>query len=150
MNLTIREYIGEDISFYLEGEVDAFQSTYPGLTITEELKKELKDNVVRSISSGVSKGYTAVTHEPVGFIILETQYIFNIPTGYVENIYVKDDARNKGYGRKLLKFAEDICKKNGLRILQLDVSIHHQAALKLYKSEGYSVASYRMEKNIAL
>ena len=150
MDLTIREFESEDIDLYLEGEVDAFQLTYPGLSVTEEMKKEFKDHVERSISSGTSTGFTAVANNPIGFIILGTQYIYTVPAGYVENIYIKEEERNKGYGRKLLKFAEEYCKNNGLNILQLDVSIHHQAALKLYKSEGYSVANYRMEKNIAL
>ena len=68
--------------------------------------------------------------------------------GYIENIYVAKEHRKKGYGRQLLDFSVEHCKKQGFNILQLDVSIHHKAALSLYESEGFTFANYRMEKII--
>ncbi len=149
MSVRIRSYIQDDLNFYLEGEVAAYQLSYPGLTVNDELKSEMRDHVRRSISSKSSIGFTAVTDQPVGFIILSVQYMHDIETGYLENIYVRDSVRQKGYARKLLNHAEDYCRSCGFRILQLDVTVHHPAAIELYESEGFGVASYRMEKNIA-
>ena len=148
MEFKIRTFIEDDIDLYEEGEVDAFQLTYPGLTITAELRNALKENVIRSISSQYSEGFTAMLGKPIGFIILSTQYIHELPVGYIDNIYIKEEHRNQGYGHKLLLFAQRYCCEKGYRILQLDVSIHHKSALKLYETEGFTVASYRMEKNI--
>ncbi len=150
MEIEIRAFVEDDMELYLEGEIDSFRLTYPGLTIGAELEKELKENVLHSFAHRTSEGFTAITSNPIGFIILSTQYIFNIPVGYVENIYVKEEERSKGYGRKLLIFAQDYFREKGYRVLQLDVTVHHRSALRLYETEGFQVGGYRMEKNIAL
>lgn len=150
MEPNIREYIDEDIDFYLQGEIEAFQSTYPGISVTKDMKKEFKDNVLRSVVSGASKGFTLEDKRPIGFVMLATQNVFNTPVGYIENIYVIKEVRNKGFGRRLLKFAEEFCRKEGCGILQLDVSVYHKAAFKLYESEGFAITSYKMEKIIAI
>lgn len=150
MNLTIRKFNKKDIGLYLEGEIDAFKSTYPSLSITSKMKNEFKDHLLHSFYSEASIGYTAELEQPIGLVIISTQTVYTIPTAYIENIYINEENRNKGYARELLAFSEKTCRENGYNILQLDVSSHNKSALELYQSEGFTPAGYRMEKNIAL
>ena len=151
MDIHFRSFQEEDIDLYAQGQEEAFSSSYPGITITEQFKSELRGHVLRSIGTNASVGITAMLkQQPIGFLMLGTQYLQDLPVGYIENIFVREEYRKRGYGAKLLDAAEKHFRENGYRILQLDVSVHNHEALSLYRAHGYAVGSYLMEKNIAL
>lgn len=62
-------------------------------------------------------------------------------SAYISNVFVREDARGRGMGKELLKGVEDLVRaqqeKDGFS-LSLDVHTRNQAALRLYRSCGYT------------
>lgn len=57
-----------------------------------------------------------------------------LETKSLASLYIKHDLISKGYGKKLLQFAEEFARKNGVDELKLDSSAF---AFDFYKSKGY-------------
>ncbi|TRO47724.1 N-acetyltransferase [Candidatus Bathyarchaeota archaeon] len=70
----------------------------------------------------------------------------------IETIDVDPSFKNRGIGLKLLKAAEVEMKRRGMRWSQLEVSEGNEAALKVYKTAGYTFKErlegyYKFEHN---
>ncbi|MCS6860761.1 MAG: GNAT family N-acetyltransferase, partial [Abditibacteriales bacterium] len=68
--------------------------------------------------------------------------------GYVNNVYVIPEARGQGLGRLMMEFTEQHFRQRGITRIRLTVTASNEAAVNLYKSQGYITARYEMEKNI--
>ena len=73
------------------------------------------------------------------FVLIDNNQIVGYLAMFLESkslasLYVKHDVISKGYGKKLLQFAEEFAKKNGVDELKLDSSTY---AFNFYKSQGY-------------
>lgn len=55
----------------------------------------------------------------------------------ITTIAVREDARNSGIGRKLLRELKAVCRKRGVSALYLEVRESNAAARHLYESEGF-------------
>lgn len=62
---------------------------------------------------------------------------------HVDGLAVHPDFRRRGVGRALLQLAEREARKLNRRWLSLRVTVANEAAVKLYKSEGYCPAHHR-------
>ncbi|MCB8822534.1 GNAT family N-acetyltransferase [Microvirga rosea] len=64
----------------------------------------------------------------------------------LDNIAVKPEVQGKGYGRRLLAFAEDEARRHGLRRVRLYTNVLMVENLSLYSSLGY-IETHRGEQN---
>ncbi len=90
-------------------------------------------------SSGQTVGYVWIGLERQG------------PAGggaWIYDIEVSDSHRGKGYGRALLKAAEEQTLKNGVSKLGLNVFGSNKIARSLYESAGYDITQIQMSKNL--
>jgi len=93
------------------------------------------DEILNSIST---KLFVAlVEHNIVGTYTL---VIFRIPTGAtarIEDVVVEEKWRGKGVGKKMMKHAIELVKKEG--IFKIELTSHHSRieANKLYQSLGF-------------
>lgn len=93
------------------------------------------DEILNSIST---KLFVAlVEHNIVGTYTL---VIFRIPTGAtarIEDVVVEEKWRGKGIGKKMMKHAIELVKKEG--IFKIELTSHHSRieANKLYQSLGF-------------
>ena len=55
----------------------------------------------------------------------------------LRRMYVALDARRRGIARRMLAFAEDVCRAEGVTELHLSTSELQQQALALYRNAGY-------------
>ncbi|MGN0550938.1 MAG: ribosomal protein S18-alanine N-acetyltransferase [Acutalibacteraceae bacterium] len=62
---------------------------------------------------------------------------------YIANLAVHPDFRRKGIARQLLQTAEGLSLGMGCRFISLEVRKSNNAAISLYKSEGFKTAGYR-------
>ena len=69
-------------------------------------------------------------------------------SGFIYDIFVKEELRGKGIGKQLIAKAENYCRERRLTKLSLMVSAHNQPALKLYASTGFKKGQILMEKEI--
>lgn len=63
----------------------------------------------------------------------------------LQKLYLDDSAKGKGYGKELMKLAEDWARSAGYRNLYLETHSNLSAALHLYEKMGYR----RIEKPCA-
>ena len=99
---------------------------------------------------GAGKGYLAVVQDK------DENSLF------LSKIYVLKSARGCGYGRKLLAYAENLCREQGLKTIWLTVNKNNTASIAWYLEMGFSktgpivqdigngfvMDDYRMEKCI--
>ena len=55
----------------------------------------------------------------------------------LQKIYLKDEVKGKGYGKKLMAFLEDRAKSNGYEKVYLETHSCLKEAISLYKKLGY-------------
>lgn len=64
---------------------------------------------------------------------------FGKPCIWIEDLYIKDEYRNKGIGSKFFKFIEE---KYPNTIMRLEVEESNEAALHVYKKAGFKILPY--------
>jgi ribosomal protein S18 acetylase RimI-like enzyme len=87
--------------------------------------------------------------EPVGRIWLSTEH----PKGtadcaFLYDIEVDGPHRGKGYGRALLRAAEEAARSRGVSALELNVFGGNTTAIALYESAGYVVVQQQMRTRL--
>ncbi|HRV60907.1 MAG TPA: GNAT family N-acetyltransferase, partial [Solirubrobacterales bacterium] len=74
-----------------------------------------------------------------GFV--QTRFRLSVWTGaedaWLEDLFVEESARGKGYGRALVEAAVERARSRGCDRIQLDVNQANVNALKLYESCGF-------------
>lgn len=64
------------------------------------------------------------------------------PSGVVEDVVVDSAYRSMGIGKKMMKFAMDICRKNDCYKLTLSSNIHRDRAHDFYERIGFKKHGY--------
>jgi len=68
--------------------------------------------------------------------------------GYIDDIFVLKNFRNKKIGRCLIKEFIKILKQNRIRKCRLGVNLKNKKAINLYKKLGFKIKHYEMDKTI--
>ena len=66
--------------------------------------------------------------------------------GYIYDIFVKEEYRGKGIGKKLLEKAESYCRGKRYSRVLLMVSVNNVGAIKLYSETGFKAEQTYMGK----
>jgi len=69
--------------------------------------------------------------------------------GYLDDLYIKKEYRNKSYGKGLVNTLLKHFKDNGAKYSSLDVDIINPSAIKLYESFGFKKTKYKMQKKLS-
>ncbi|WP_251178472.1 GNAT family N-acetyltransferase [Adlercreutzia agrestimuris] len=77
--------------------------------------------------AGNRVGYTGGHEEP------ETNRFF------ISKIYLRSDARGKGYARATVNFYNKLCHTRGLSAMYLTVNKHNELGVRAYKGTGFEV-----------
>ncbi|MEV4637459.1 GNAT family N-acetyltransferase [Actinoplanes sp. NPDC049548] len=67
---------------------------------------------------------------------------------YVYDIAVDEGLRRSGYGRAIMRAAEEECRGRGVVSIGLNVFAQNTAARRLYEQEGYELTSLQMRKRL--
>jgi ribosomal protein S18 acetylase RimI-like enzyme len=77
--------------------------------------------------------------------VCQLRYRLSVWTGtddcWLEDLYVREEARGGGVGRSLVEGAVERARARGCRRIQLDVNEQNSEALALYSSAGFSTES---------
>lgn len=68
--------------------------------------------------------------------------------GRVEHIFVDEQHRNKGLGKRLMQAVESYFREQGIGKIKLTVTLQNKAAISLYEKIGYRQARFVMEKDL--
>jgi len=76
---------------------------------------------------------------PVGYIVLCFGYSLEWlgRDAFVDEFYLRDEYRGRGWGRKAIAFLEDAARQRGVRALHLEVVRGNETALQLYQKLGF-------------
>lgn len=77
-----------------------------------------------------------------------TSGMTDIKMAFMDALYVEDDFRGKGIGKKLFYETEKIAKENGAKRLDLTVWEFNKDAIGFYKSLGMQPQRYTFEKDL--
>ncbi len=87
-----------------------------------------------------------VEDNPVGFanVTLRHDYVEGTetsPVGYLEGIYVKENFRNRGYAKELVKSCEEWSKVRGCREFASDCLLNNVDSFKFHIAIGFTEAN---------
>ena len=83
----------------------------------------------------------------IGYI--HGEFYNNFKIGYISDIFVLKEFRQKGIATKLIESFIKFLKKRKYKILKLDVNMKNKNAIKIYKNWGFRPESIGMTKKIA-
>ncbi|HLL77475.1 MAG TPA: GNAT family N-acetyltransferase [Pyrinomonadaceae bacterium] len=81
-------------------------------------------------SGGRMAGYLVITY---GFSLE-----FGGRDAFIDELFLREEFRGRGLGRRALEFAEAVCRGRGVRALLLEVEHHNAAARKVYRRSGFA------------
>lgn len=71
-----------------------------------------------------------------------------VPTCYVYDLEVSEEARGQGIGSSFLKAIEDFCLKRGILRIGLTTPLGNVDAVKWYLKRGFKIKRLYLEKNL--
>jgi ribosomal protein S18 acetylase RimI-like enzyme len=96
-------------------------------------------SVERLIGRDDSEYLLAGDDEPLG--VVQVRYRWSIwwhaEDCWLEDLYVRDQARGQGIGRALTQAVVDRARERGCRRVELDVNSENPTAISLYRSLGF-------------
>lgn len=138
---SIERYAQENVKagyWYMEDSLQRSEAEHARL-LPEGLKTpDQHVLVVRDERTGAS----------VGSIWLKVDRSGPIPSGFIYDVFVHEEFRNKGYGKAIMSTIEVKARELGLRTLYLHVFAHNPVAMRLYQDSGFEVGSLNMRKRI--
>lgn len=123
-----------DIDMVHKVEVDSFSDPWT----KNAFKREMKNNMARYIVCVDSVDGNEVV---IGYI--GSWYI--IDEAHINNVAISPDYRGKGYGRQMMEYFIDMCRKDMINAITLEVRRSNEVAQNLYKSMGFVPAGVRKE-----
>jgi ribosomal protein S18 acetylase RimI-like enzyme len=77
--------------------------------------------------------------ETLGYLVLTFGYSleFRGRDAFLDELYLRPEARGRGAGRKALEFVEGVCRALGVRALHLEVERANTGAQALYRKYGF-------------
>ncbi len=59
--------------------------------------------------------------------------------GLLDEVYIRETYRRQKLGKAVVAFAEELCKKTGVKAFRLEVGRENQPAQSLYRTAGFEV-----------
>jgi GNAT superfamily N-acetyltransferase len=112
----------------------AYERLSHEMVATEELLRRTLFGSRRTAE--VAIGYEAT--QPVGFVLFFHNYSTFLarPGLYIEDLFIEEDYRRRGYGRALLLYVARLAKERGCGRLEWSVLDWNQPAIDFYKKLG--------------
>ncbi len=111
---------------------------------SESTVNELEADFSEMLNKGTSVCYIKYSDDlPIGFArcSLRNDYVegtSSSPVGYLEGIFIKEEYRNKGYGRELISYCEKWAKDMGCSEFASDCELTNVNSLNFHLSMGFS------------
>jgi ribosomal protein S18 acetylase RimI-like enzyme len=144
--ITMRNARPADVDKICGYKRESIKLNFPGSEFKEEMFKKhllrqvtLKPDTVKVVEiDGHMAGYVwfKLVDSAVGSF------------GRIEHIFVDENFRGQGVGKKLMSGAEEHFRGHGTKKIKLTVTTENKAAISLYKGLGYKTKRFVMEKDL--
>ncbi|WP_437816038.1 GNAT family N-acetyltransferase [Sorangium sp. So ce1078] len=84
----------------------------------------------------------------VGHLWIGVTSVDGFRSAFVYDIHLREDARGRGLGRRVMALAEEAASGLGARDIELHVFAQNTRARRLYESLGYRMTSLSMRKRL--
>jgi diamine N-acetyltransferase len=76
---------------------------------------------------------------PVGYVVIAFSFSLEClgRDAFVDEFYLLEDYRGRGWGRKTMAFVEEAARSHNVRALHLEVVRQNTAALQIYRKLGF-------------
>ncbi|MGQ9730984.1 MAG: GNAT family N-acetyltransferase [Candidatus Zipacnadales bacterium] len=149
--LNIRRFdFNRDIEAVLRFQVEIYETNFPGFRVTESFLRDYRKQL-RHARRQWTEGLFILDDgdKPRAFLWVGLISTMITPTiGYIKNIYVDPELRRQGWGRELLRVAEQWARAHGASEIELDASVCNEEAVRLYEAMGYETRRLRMVKDL--
>ncbi len=129
MELLIRKMDMSDVPFVYEEEIKIFGKSLGEMTLYNEI---LHNKMSRYFIALVDKKRAAY----VGSWL-------TIPNAEILNLFVLEEYRGQGIGKKLIDEVIKVCNKEKIDMLTLEVRVSNKYAIKMYEDIGFKVGTVR-------
>jgi ribosomal protein S18 acetylase RimI-like enzyme len=139
-----------DASAILSFMPELYESNFPGFQADTDFLARKRAQLREAFRDPGQSVLVAVDEQGVcGFIwlIIEVEYSGR-RRGEVAAIHVAERARGAGVGRALMGEGTDVLRSYGCESVHLMVTATNERAVSLYRSLGFEVTRYQMEKPI--
>lgn len=114
----------------------------------EEAKLKI-DGFIHHLENNTCVGYGLLREDEIcGYIWAYPHEFREEKRMYVNEIRIKDEYRNKGYGKALLKLVEERAKEMGIGALYIHAEADNPAAIGLYETTGFVVERVQLRKEV--
>lgn len=106
----------------------------------------LDEESVRQALSGIIDDHTLgrvflilLTNEVAGYVVLTFSYNLEFcgRNAFVDELYLHAEYRGLGIGKHTLRFLTEVCAKEGISTMRLEVQRENSSAQALYRSFGF-------------
>ena len=105
----------------------------------EPSDEEVQASVRRIMEGGDAVYLLAGDNEGVCQVRFRWSVWKSAEDAWLEDLYVRDDARGRGLGRELVEAAIALARERGARRIELDVNESNEAAIALYEACGFAL-----------
>lgn len=129
---------------------ELYETNFPHFVVDTEFVVR-KRNQLREASRDPGQA-VLVAEDSLGvcgfiWLVIEVDYSGR-HRGEVNAIFVAKRVRGQGIGRRLMEEGEELLRSYGCQSVMLMVTAANEVAFNLYRSMGYEVTRYQMEKPI--
>ncbi|MFZ5817970.1 MAG: GNAT family N-acetyltransferase [Bacillota bacterium] len=129
---------------------ELYETNFPGFVVDTEFVVR-KRNQLREAARDPGQA-VLVAEDCLGvcgfiWLVIEIDYSGK-RRGEVNALYVAKRVRGQGVGRRLMEEGEELLRTYGCHSVMLMVTADNETACGLYRSMGYTVTRYQMEKPI--
>jgi GNAT superfamily N-acetyltransferase len=131
----------------------AYSIEFEGGVPHDAAQKKADDDFAAVLPDGIAtKGHLFYVVDegdgPVGDLWLAEREGMSGPQLFVYDVHVDEAQRGKGYGRRLMEFADEEARRLGLPRIALNVFGGNEVARQLYRSLGYYESAVFMVKEL--
>jgi GNAT superfamily N-acetyltransferase len=118
---------------------------FDGLTYDEKLHGNALDQLCAG-DPAVHVWIVACDAQPVGYLILTIGFsmYYGGKDGFIDELFLKDEARGAGGGAAIMDFADAKAKELGLAYLHLEVTHTNDRARQIYERRGFAPTGHML------
>ncbi len=148
----------------VEGDIDAIMSLWQEsrmyhekldsrLSMVPDAASKVQGYCQEQLSSDSASYVLAIEdQQPIGYISVQLQKgppVFEYPQiGFIDGLYVKDEYRRRGIGKKLVSLALEWLQDKAIVRIQLTVAALNQGGIDFWKNCGFTELMYRMNMQL--
>jgi ribosomal protein S18 acetylase RimI-like enzyme len=140
--ITVRIATHDDIGCLIP-IILAFRDAGDDFPTAESLQSDLPRLIADEDTEFLIAG--SPSHPCLGFLQQRYRHTLwlSAPEAYIEDLFVAQDARRQGIGRRLVEFAVERARARGCPVISLDTMERNESALRLYQGLDFSYSSER-------